>query len=260
MSSFSVRQAFNSSSSICEVLTSVLHGRGATPPVILECGVNAHALGLKELSDLHQPYMDHICGGPSPLWNDLGVALEAGGVPTIARCTVLAGLAAELRRVVPCDPAASPATHQLDKRATVDMPSLIPVPSFSIGADIRPDGSASSRAGIGGRPFGRVDHVLPNQLADLALVSKRITEMIQLNETSMKRQAARVPGYSTRSNWKRKIPSSHSYWNQLGAHPVHAPLSPSRSLLPTRLMIAPTLPRAQTCLHCANWKRASKFW
>lgn len=102
--------------------------------------------------------------------------------------------------------------------------------------------------------------MLPNQLADLALVSKRITETIQMNETSIKRQAARVPGYSTRSNWKRKIPNSHSYWNQLGAHPVHAPLSPSRSLLHTRLMIAPTLPRVQTCLHCANWKRASKFW
>ena len=233
-SKHSMSTAFTGATLLGEVLASVLSSRGAGPECILASGAAAYALGFKVLSDLHEPYREHVTNSSSERWDRLGAELVKAGVPDAAKDTVLSLLAHHLARAERWQPPAQVATLQQkppQQPAAVVSPALPPAfPSSGT--------SASSSQSARGRPSGTKEFVLPDELCDLKEVHSRLDQTIAVYDKCLKLQAAGVPGYSNSSNWKlRKVPANLKYWNTLGECSAHAlSVASSRALLtPTTL-------------------------
>lgn len=191
-----------------EVLTRSLTWYGASPDSALSCTAAAWDLGLKFIGDCYEPYKLFVRGQPSPLWTALSSVLEKAGVSPAIKDKVLrhVGNAAKAADSVSAATAAKPAAATAAKpvAAGIHAPVLAP-------ATTRPAPSAKRR-----RPRGQREHVLPEELCDLAVVSTRLTKTVELYDRCAKLEKAKAPGYSSSYNWKkRKIPDGYKYWNML---------------------------------------------
>jgi hypothetical protein len=167
-----------------EVLTHSLTWYGASPDVALSCAAAAWDLGLKEVADCREPYNLFTRGQPSPLWTALASALEAAGMSPAVKEKVLRNVVSAL---TPADGVrATAVTTPTAAAVHVAAPAPAPAPA--------PATTRSDPATTRGRPRGSREHVLPDELSDLTVVSARLARTIELYDRCAKLEKARAPG------------------------------------------------------------------
>ena len=216
-----------------EVIASVVASHGASPEITLACGSAAWGLGLKQLSDLRRPYSLHATGQASPVWEALGDALQTAGVPAAATGTVMSALASELVTSLGLQlrPANALPLHNESGAALAGGGT----PAATAPGTVAPAAAALAARARGGRPRGTGstrEHVLPDTLNDLKVVSARLSETIDMYSHCAQLEKAGVPGYDRPHHWKaRRIPPGHRYWSSLDSSALRQLLACTHILL-----------------------------